>query len=181
MSWSDVAVRRLRPSAPGRANCESPKFCPGFRRGYGQGGRLGGTGRSRRVYGRRLPQCIAWRWWVKSPLVPAEPPTLLPGPTAYDLVRRQTLWLIAAVLVLPFIGLGSLLSQPMRGIVIVAFLVLGLVCAVRSGRAAISEMRSEGRERAAGYTTLLRSRRYRNLWRLDPRTGSVVRRPGETP
>jgi hypothetical protein len=118
---------------------------------------------------------------VKSPRVPAEPPTLLPGPTAYDLVRRQTLWLIASVLVLPFIGLGSLLSQPMRGIVIGALVVLLVVCGVRGGRAAISEMRAEGRERAAGYTTLLRSRRYRNLWQLDPRTGGVVRRPGETP
>jgi hypothetical protein len=68
-----------------------------------------------------------------------------------------------------------------RGIVIVAFVVLLVVCGVRAGRAAISEMRAEGRERAAGYTTLLRSRRYRNLWQLDPRTGGVVRRPGETP
>ena len=117
---------------------------------------------------------------MKSPLVPTEPPTLLPGPTAYDLVRRQTLWLITTVLVLPFIGLGSLLSQPMRGIVIVAFVVVLVVCGVRASRAAISEMRTEGRERAAGYTTL-RVARYRNLWRLDPKTGGVVRRPGETP
>jgi hypothetical protein len=50
-------------------------------------GRSIGWDRSEREgYGRRLPQCIVWRWWVKSPLVPAEPPTLLPGPTAYDLV-----------------------------------------------------------------------------------------------
>jgi hypothetical protein len=68
----------------------------------------------------------------------------------------------------------------MRSIVIVAFVVLLVVCGVRAGRAAISEMRAEGRERAAGYTTL-RSRRYRNLWRLDPKTGGVVRQPGETP
>jgi hypothetical protein len=117
---------------------------------------------------------------VKAPLVPAEPPTLLPGPTAYDWLRRQTLWLIASVLVLPFIGLGSLLSQPVRGIVIVAFVVLLVACGVRGGRAAISQMRAEAHERAAGYTTLPAAR-YRNLWRLDPKTGGVVRRPGEAP
>ena len=89
--------------------------------------------------------------------------------------------MITTVLVLPFLALGPLLSQPMRGVVIVAVVVLGLACCVRLARAAISEMRAEGRERAAGYTTLLRSRRYRNLWQLDPKTGGVVRRPGETP
>jgi len=120
-----------------------------------------------------------WGRWVKAPFVPAEPPTLLPGPTANDLVRRQTLWLTRGVLVLPVIALGSLLPQPARTIVIVAAVILVAACSVRAGRAAISEMRAEGRERGAGYTTL-RSRRYRNLWRLDPKTGGVVRRPGET-
>jgi hypothetical protein len=96
------------------------------------------------------------------------------------LVRRQTLWLIAGVLVLPVIALGSLLPQPARTIVIVAAIILVVACSVRAGRAAISEMRVEGRERVAGYTTL-RTRRYRNLWRLDPKTGGVVRRPNETP
>ena len=117
---------------------------------------------------------------MKSPLVPAEPPTLLPGPTAYDWLRRQLRWLITTVLVLPFLALGPLLSHPMRGIVIVAVVVLGLACCVRLARAALSQMRAEARERAAGYTTL-RVARYRNLWRLDPKTGGVVRRPGETP
>jgi hypothetical protein len=54
--------------------------------------------------------------------------------------------MITTVLVLPFIGLGSLLSQPMRSTVIVAFVVLLAICGVRGGRAAIGQMRAEARQ-----------------------------------
>ena len=110
--------------------------------------------------------------------MPAGPPTLLPGPTAYQWVRRQTQWLIAGVALLPLMGLAQLLAQPTRAIVVVVVVAMVMACAVRAGRAAISEMRAEARERSAGYTTL-NVRRYRHLWQLDPKLGTVVRPPDQ--
>lgn len=115
---------------------------------------------------------------MKTPVAPEHPPELLPGPTAKYWVRRQTNWLVAGMLVLPIIGLGSLLPQPARAAVIVVAIVIGVACSIRAGHAAINEMRAEARERAAGYSTL-KVARYKHLWQLDPERGTVVRRPGE--
>src|SRR5437764_2870093 len=95
--------------------------------------------------------------------VPAEPPPILSGPSAHDWEVQQLRWRLFAALGLPFIALATILSQPMRTVVIVAAVTVVVVCGVRAGRASISKMRAEAREKAAGYTTL-DAKRYRHLW-----------------
>ena len=74
--------------------------------------------------------------------------------------------------------LGSILETPARQIVVFGSLLGLLVLCAFSIRAYVSESRAERREREAGYTTLWSSR-YRDYWQLHPKTGAVVRRPGE--
>jgi hypothetical protein len=73
---------------------------------------------------------------------------------------------------------GSLLDQPFRPIVVLLALSGVITFAVKGIREYLAEIGVERDEHGVGYTTLRRSR-YRDLWQLDPRTGTVLRRPGE--
>jgi hypothetical protein len=109
--------------------------------------------------------------------VPESPPPLAPGPSAYDLswvVLRFYAFAVVVVISIPF-----LFSVPYEWhdtatevAVVLILLVAGL-----GFRSAIRQNQAVGRERDAGYTTLYGS--WLKLWQLDPKTGEVLRRPGE--
>ena len=112
--------------------------------------------------------------------IPEMPPVLLPGRSAFSWIPPQLLAIAVALL--------GLIAGP----VISAFaptadgrhtlLILSEVILVGSGLAgqwySFWRMRQDARrELAAGYTTLF-GRAY-PYWQLDPKTGEVLRRPGE--
>jgi hypothetical protein len=106
------------------------------------------------------------------------PPRLLPDATAIDLMRRGLFFTVISIVCAVGMVIGSTLDPPVRPTVVIAAFVGLLVSGVIGTRTYLLEMGAEHRERDAGYTTLL-SRRYRDYWQLDPRSGVVVRRPGE--
>ncbi len=62
--------------------------------------------------------------------------------------------------------------------ILIAALALPLMGAlIVSSQARMAELRARRLERAAGYTTEFGQGR--DLWQLEPRTGVVLRRPGE--
>ena len=113
-------------------------------------------------------------------LVPATPPALLPGRSANYWAGPQIIGCVIAFFGLVLIGLGSGLSPSDWG---AAFVDLGVVALLAGaawiGVATYFFRRRDGQERAAGYTTL-HARFYWLYWQLDPKTGEVLRRPGET-
>jgi hypothetical protein len=106
----------------------------------------------------------------------ADAPRLLGGRSALFWAKRQTNSLIGAMLCLPFMVAGSQLDALARQIVVLMALAGLLALAARAAHAGIRLSPAARQERAAGYTTLS-SRRYQDLWQLDPHTGAVVRRP----
>ena len=107
-----------------------------------------------------------------------QPPRLLPGPTAWYWLRRATWSLLGAILFAPGMVVGSILPTPARQIVVLISLFGLVVLCVVALHGYLSQSRAEHREREAGYTTLWASR-YRDYWQLHPKTGAVIRRPGE--
>ena len=110
--------------------------------------------------------------------VPETPPQLLPGRPALEyssLILRSIAIGIAMTLVM---GFGFfVLPEPVRSVVTTAALFGGLGAAAGMGWAGILGWHTARRERRAGYTTMYGS--YLDAWQLDPKTGEVLRRPGE--
>lgn len=106
----------------------------------------------------------------------ADTPQLLAGRSALFWAKRQTSSLMGAMACLPFMVVGSQLDLAARQVVVLLALAGVLAFAARAAHAGIRLSPAARRERAAGYTTLF-SRRYQDLWQLDPHTGAVVRRP----
>lgn len=107
-----------------------------------------------------------------------EPPQLLPGRSALQWVRVEAVC-YAGAFILFGLSLLALAVLPMPSRTIVAWTGTGFACAFATGIivGSISEGRATLREMAAGYTTVYD--RHFELWQLAPRTGAVVRRPGE--
>ena len=107
---------------------------------------------------------------------PAEPPRLLPGRSAVYWLRWQVVSLLGGIGALPLLVFGPLLDPPIKQLSMVGGVLL-LVVVVAVGLLAAGRMsRAEVRELEAGYTTLPAAR-YRDLWRLDPKDGKVIREP----
>jgi hypothetical protein len=68
------------------------------------------------------------------------------------------------------------LHGSIRGDLVLVAVIGVLTFGARALRAAVRSARVEGQEKKAGYPTL-QGRKYQRYWQLDPRTGSVVRRP----
>ena len=106
------------------------------------------------------------------------PPQLLPGRPALD-YSWFMLRSIAVTMVMGLVmGFGFfVLPEPVRSVVTTAALFGGLGAAAGSSSLSILAWRTARRERRAGYTTIYAS--YLDAWQLDPKTGEVLRRPGE--
>ena len=109
--------------------------------------------------------------------VPESPPPLAPGPSSYDVtwvVLKGWAFSVAVVISIPV-----LFSTPFqwRDTATEVVVVLILLSGGLNFRAAIRLGQATRRESAAGYTT--RYTGWRKLWQLDPKTGEVLRRPGE--
>ena len=106
------------------------------------------------------------------------PPPLLPGRSALSWTRVGGLCLAGALAAFG-LGLAGLLLLPMPARMIVSVAAFAVICVLGSGLilASLKESRATIRENAAGYTTVYQ--RHYELWQLNPRTGAVVRRPGE--
>ena len=110
--------------------------------------------------------------------VPETPPQLLPGRPALDyswFILRSIAIGIAMTLVM-MLGF-FVLPEPVRSVVTTAALLGSLGGAAGLGWASILGWHTARRERRAGYTTIYGS--YLDAWQLDPKTGEVLRRPGE--
>jgi hypothetical protein len=103
-------------------------------------------------------------------------PCLLPGPTASDLLRSAGLNLLISGLFLLAMAPSPFLPGSIRGDLVLVAVIGVLTFGARALRAAVRSARVEGQEKKAGYPTL-QGRKYQRYWQLDPRTGSVVRRP----
>lgn len=109
----------------------------------------------------------------------ATPPVLRPGASAIDWVRRwlgACVFAVPAVLLMPF---AASAAEPTRS----ALLGLALIVALGAGATMIFSgvqwIRTEAREREDGCATQFG--KHPELWQLDPKTGAVLRRPGEPP
>ena len=111
--------------------------------------------------------------------VPGSPPALLHGRAALYWGRLQLVAGIVnllAVVAMPAIAL--LPDRPARVMLIPVAVFVGLgpgACGALF--ATIRKAGAVRRELAAGYTTLYRQAT--DYWQLDPKTGEVLRRPGE--
>ena len=111
-------------------------------------------------------------------MVPAEPPQLLPGRSAWYWVHRSTFSILGAGLCAPGMLVGALIGPPVRQFLVVGALAGLLTFAIVAIHAAVNQVQAERRERDAGYTTLY-GRDKRRYWHLDHKTGLVIRRPLE--
>jgi hypothetical protein len=111
------------------------------------------------------------------PPVPVTPPQLLAGPPAVEWVWRTTRWLIISGLfgLASVVGMVLLPGAP-EG-VILGLLIAAIASAILGLPSGLRGMDATRAEHAAGYTTL-NGMEYR-YWQLEPKTGKVLRRPGE--
>ena len=112
------------------------------------------------------------------PIDSDRPPSLLPGRSAAAWSRRGGVFLLFGIILSLGIPLGTLVPTPLSGPFFVGFFVLSLGCCAIALRAFIGMYSATRQEQRAGYTTLV-GRPYRRYWQLDPKTGAVIRRPGE--
>lgn len=109
---------------------------------------------------------------------PDKPPDLVDGDSALGLARLGLMSLAAGALVA--IGIPAarfLLPESAWEPAMAAILLVVLVLAGAGIRAGVLLANAMDREKEVGYTTLHGV--HRDLWQLDPKTGEVLRRPGE--
>lgn len=109
--------------------------------------------------------------------IPEQPPPLLPGRSSLSWSR---LFLKAAAVAAPAVLLmppASGLGGPARDDLLTLLLVVGVSAAVVGLIASIGMSQMDAAEHRAGYTTSYG--KWFSLWQLDPKTGEVLRRPGE--
>ena len=93
-------------------------------------------------------------------------------------MRYIGLWVIAAAVVAVLLIVSdSALPPGIRDGVSNVLLAIGLLLGGLGVVAGLAESRAAMREVNACYTTL--NNRYAAYWQLDPKTGDVLRRPGE--
>jgi hypothetical protein len=111
-------------------------------------------------------------------VTPPTPPRLLPGQTAYHVLRRNRRGRIGLVVCGGLALLSQSVPADLRPLLAIAA-AIGVGCC---GMVVVSTMQSFGRiedtERSLGYATLERERNA-DLWLLDPNSGAVVRPPLE--
>jgi hypothetical protein len=107
-------------------------------------------------------------------------PKLLPGLSA-------NFWVKTTLLILAFCGIGLagvplsawiLQDKPAKSVVMFIFAFIGITAGICLIGAGVCMGRAMSRESRAGYTTLYDTRKS-HLWLLDPRSGEVLRKPGE--
>lgn len=107
--------------------------------------------------------------------IPDEPPMLLPGPSARDLTIPFLRACVGALCGLAIMVLASVADPSLSGLLAYGGLTVVFIFAWRGWMASNRLGEARSREEAAGYTTVSGSTR--DLWRLDSRTGAVIRRP----
>jgi hypothetical protein len=112
--------------------------------------------------------------------VPETPPRLLPGPSAGQWNERSSRAITAAIVSVGLMPVASLLGEPPRDVALLVALIGALGAATVIFWSGVMQYQTMKRERDAGYTTLGYPSEA-SLWRLDPKTGAVVLRPGEQP
>jgi hypothetical protein len=115
----------------------------------------------------------------RGPASQGVPPSLTDGRTAFWWARASLVGLVVSVLViLVLAGVAYFAPKPTPGwFPVVALLGLVVSPAGFFGIPWFTRIRASIRETQAGYTTLYD--RYYDLWQLDPKTGAVLRHPGE--
>jgi energy-converting hydrogenase Eha subunit H len=109
------------------------------------------------------------------------PPHLQHGWTAYAWVRYMVITLpvcLVGLVGIPVVARTMHVGAAGKSSLIAVLALIGLVGAAGLAVAAVGIARAIRRERAAGYTTLFDSTKG-NLWQPHPKTGEVVRAPGE--
>ena len=115
---------------------------------------------------------------MKPPVkAPEKPPPLLPGRSARGWMRIGVGALGGGMVIPVLIFLGAGLAQPFKDFVMAGSFLVGLGIGAVGAWAFVNSNGAVLRERDAGYTTLYGM--FIHLWQLDPRTGEVLRRPGE--
>jgi hypothetical protein len=92
-------------------------------------------------------------------------------------LRSNPLNILGIVLVPAIVLAAAVLDGPARGVAVVAIGIAVLTVGLLASRARWASLQMERRESEAGYTTL--PTRHQDLWQLEPRTGAVLRHPGE--
>ena len=110
-------------------------------------------------------------------VVPEAPPPLLPGRSSVEWMRRFLKACVVGVPAVLLMPVASGLPEPLRDTVLVVLGVCGIAASAVGINAGFQNGRMEIAERDAGYTTQY-GKRF-ELWQLEPRTGEVLRRPGE--
>jgi len=110
--------------------------------------------------------------------IPVVPPALLPGRTANYWILRSAICVFVALAGLVGMLVGSNVPGQVGSVIVVGSCAWTVFWGALCSRAGVGAIVVERRERAAGYTTLFAGQ-YRRYWQLDPKTGAVVRRPGE--
>jgi len=109
---------------------------------------------------------------------PLLPPKLRPGLSAWGWRRRIGTAALVGVGGLFGMQAGSMLPDPVRPVLVLFAFGFAVCSGILMLVAGFALYFASQAERNSGYTTLSGSR-YRDLWQLDAKTGSVVRRPGE--
>ena len=111
--------------------------------------------------------------------IPDEPPSLLPGRSANYWSGIQVVGYAVGLLTVVVIAVGAFGPADLRSVILNLALVPGTAATAILGYATYRHTRRERQERRVGYTTTYESY-YRDYWQLDPKTGEVLRRPGES-
>ena len=117
---------------------------------------------------------------MRKPAVPSSPPALLPGHSANYWDGIQLLACVVGVPSALGILLGAAMWPSLAGMIVGAVAIsVMLVSTACLAIASIQQIRRDRQETSAGYTTRYADS-YWLYWQLDPKTGEVLRRPGET-
>jgi hypothetical protein len=111
------------------------------------------------------------------PNVPAEPPRLMIGPSAFAWMRWVRRVLLALTVSIVLLWLAFQFPSPQRDRPVDDALgaSLGLLACAIYG--VIKLRRVQENELYLGYTTL--QGRWLEYWQLEPKTGAIIRRPGD--
>lgn len=106
------------------------------------------------------------------------PPRLLPGRSSLEeALRNPPLNNAGIVFILAVVLASAVLDGAARYVADIALGIAGLTAVLLASRARWASLQMDRRESEAGYTTRCGS--HQELWQLEPRTGAVLRRPGE--
>jgi len=114
----------------------------------------------------------------RSPRWAREPASSSPRNFGYYWAGIQVVGYAVGFLTVVVIAVGAFGPADLRNVILNVALVPRIAATAILAYATYRHTRRERQERRVGYTTTYESY-YRDYWQLDPRTGEVLRRPGE--